>query len=280
MYVAKQGHLGYAVYSDDEDRHTASHLGLLNHLRESLAQNHLALYYQPKIRIATGRPEGVEALLRWPHPRRGFIPPDQFIPLAEQTGIMGPLTHWVLETGLRQCRAWNSQGQPLNVAINLSTRALHDQQFPQTVATLLRQYDLAPARLTLEITESALMSDPARALEVLTHLAGLGVRLSIDDFGTGYSSLGYLKRLPVHEVKIDKAFVLAMGSDPKDAAIVQAVIVLAHALDLEVVAEGVEDQTTWDLLASWGCDSAQGYYMSRPLPAGEIPSWLSASAWR
>ncbi len=280
MYVAKQGHLGYAVYSDDEDRHTASHLGLLNHLRESLAQNHLALYYQPKIRIATGRPEGVEALLRWPHPRRGFIPPDQFIPLAEQTGIMGPLTHWVLETGLRQCRAWNSQGQPLNVAINLSTRALHDQQFPQTVATLLRQYDLAPARLTLEITESALMSDPARALEVLTHLAGLGVRLSIDDFGTGYSSLGYLKRLPVHEVKIDKAFVLAMGSDPKDAAIVQAVIVLAHALDLEVVAEGVEDQTTWDLLASWGCDSAQGYYMSRPLLAEQVQSWVAASPGR
>jgi len=280
MYAAKRDHLGYAVYTADMDPQTASRLALLSDLRTSLAGDHLLLYYQPKLHIATARPWGVEALLRWPHPRHGFISPDQLIPLAEQTALMGPLTQWVLETGLRQCRAWTSQGQPLNVAINLSTRTLHDQQLPQTIAGLLHTYALAPTQLTLEITESALMVDPARSLEVLTRLAGLGVRLALDDFGTGYSSLGYLKRLPVHEVKIDKSFVLAMSSDPKDAAIVHAVIVLAHALDLEVVAEGVEDQATWDLLAGWGCDSAQGYYMSRPLPAGEFPSWLSASAWR
>jgi len=282
MYVAKRGHLGYAVYTGAMDAHpsTSSRLALLSDLRESLAQEHLLLYYQPKVQVATARLSGVEALLRWPHPRHGFIPPDQFIPLAEQTGIMGPLTHWVLETGLRQCRAWTSQLQPLNVAINLSARSLHDQQMPQTIAALLRQFDLAPGQLTLEITESALMVDPSRALEVLTRVADLGVRLSIDDFGTGYSSLSYLKRLPVHEVKIDKSFVLALSSDPKDAAIVHAVIVLAHALDLEVVAEGVEDQATWDLLVTWGCDSVQGYYLCRPLPAEEVYPWIAVSSWR
>ena len=282
MYVAKRGHLGYAVYTGamDDKPPTSSRLALLSDLRESLAQQHLLLYYQPKVQVATARLSGVEALLRWPHPRHGFIPPDQFIPLAEQTGIMAPLTHWVLETGLRQCRAWTSQGQPLNVAINLSARSLHDQQMPQTIAALLGQYDLAPGQLTLEITESALMIDPSRALEVLTRMADLGVRLSIDDFGTGYSSLSYLKRLPVHEVKIDKSFVLALSSDPKDAAIVHAVIVLAHALDLEVVAEGVEDQATWDLLVTWGCDSVQGYYLCRPIPAEEVYPWIAVSSWR
>ena len=279
MYVAKREQRGYSVYAVDGDPHTSPRFALLSDLRESLAHNHLVLFYQPTVDMATRRLYGMEALLRWPHPRHGFIPPDQFIPLAEQTSIMGPLTYWVLERGLRQCRDWNMEGQPLHVAINLSTRTLQDQQLPQAVEGLLRQYGLAPLQLTLEITESALMADPARALEMLTYLANLGIRISIDDFGTGYSSLGYLKRLPVHEVKIDKSFVLAMGTDTKDAAIVRAVIMLAHTLELDVVAEGIEDRATWDLLADLGCDRAQGYYTSRPLPAEEVQAWVRASPW-
>jgi EAL domain-containing protein (putative c-di-GMP-specific phosphodiesterase class I) len=218
-------------------------------------------------------------LLRWPHPQHGFIPPDQFIPLAEHTGLIGPLTQWVLDEALRQCAQWQRSGLMLAIQVNLSMRSLHDITLPKTVASLLDRHQVSAEYLTLEITESALMVDPGRALDVLTRLAEIGVRVAIDDFGTGYSSLGYLKRLPVHEVKIDKSFVLGMGDDGRDEAIVRSVVAMAHALGLEVVAEGVENRTTWDLLLDLKCETAQGYYMCKPLPPAELEIWLQEWAY-
>ncbi len=197
------------------------------------------------------------------------MPPDVFIPLAEHSGMIEPLTEWVLDAALRQCRAWEQEGRTLVVQVNLSMRSVQDARLPDRVADLLRRHEVPPARLMLEITEGALMADPERARAVLDRLAALGVRLAIDDFGTGYSSLAYLSALPIHEVKIDKGFVRGMEESAKDAAIVRSVIALAHALRLQVVAEGIESRVAWDLLDALGCDVAQGYYLSRPLPAAQ-----------
>ncbi len=276
MYVAKRARSGFAVYREEQDVHNSRRLALMTDLRRSFDEGALQLHYQPLVDLAGGRATAVEALLRWPHPERGFIPPDEFIPLAEHTDIIVPLTHWVLETAVRQCRAWRDSGADLGVSINLSARMVHDAHLADTVRQALHRHGVAPERLTLEITESALMVDPDQALEVLKHLERLGVRIAIDDFGTGYSSLGYLKRLPVHEVKIDKSFVLSLGATTslKDKAIVRAVIAMSQALGLEVVAEGVERRAAWDALRALGCNTAQGYYMSRPLPAHEVERWL------
>ena len=217
--------------------------------------------------------------MRWPHPERGSIPPDAFIPLAEQTGLIAPLTDWVLAEAVRQGRAWQRGGLLLDVSVNLSMWNLHDPALPERVAGLLRDHGLPPAWLRLELTESALMADPERALEVLTRLAGLGVRLAVDDFGAGYSSLAYLKRLPVDALKIDKGFVRELATDATDAAIVASTVALGHALGLRVVAEGIEDRATWDLLAGMGCDVAQGYYLSRPLPPDALAPWLREAPW-
>jgi len=281
MYAAKHAHGGYAIYDEVADRHSADRLALAGALRQALADDGLLLYYQPQVSLATGAVCGVEALLRWPHPVHGFIPPDYFIPLAEHTGLIGPLTEWVLRAALRHARGWAHGGSSLSVAVNLSAHLLHDQELPATIAALLREYGIAPGTLTLEVTESAVMADPERAVDVLARLRHLGVRLSIDDFGTGYSSLGYLKRLPVDEIKIDKSFVLELGTgaDPADVAIVRSVVQMAQALRREVVAEGVENPEAWGLLRGLGCDVAQGYYMSRPLPAAELERWLRDSSW-
>jgi EAL domain-containing protein (putative c-di-GMP-specific phosphodiesterase class I) len=276
MYVAKRSHSGYAVYDAAQDHHDSYRIGLMSELRHALAGDELALYYQPLVDMAQGDLIGAEALLRWQHPEHGLIPPDKFIPLAEHTGVIGPLTEWVLERALQQCQAWRQSGLSLGVQVNLSMRVLHDLHVPVTVADLLQRYGIAPEWLTLEITESALMVDPGRALEVLTRLSALGVRIAIDDFGTGYSSLGYLKRLPVDEVKIDKSFVLGMDQDAKDATIVRSVIALAHAMGLAVVAEGIETGEALTLLRSLSCDVAQGYYLSRPLPGAEFERWVDA----
>jgi diguanylate cyclase (GGDEF)-like protein len=281
MYVAKREHAGSAVYSPAEDQHSPHRLVLMSDLRQAISQSALLLYYQPKVDVSSGRINGVEALLRWPKRDNGFIPPDQFIQLAEYTGLIGPLTQWVLETAVRQCRLWQDAGLSLSVAVNLSMRTLHDHQLPADVTRMLHRYGVAPDRLTLEITESALMADMGRALDVIARLGASGVRVAIDDFGTGYSSLGYLKRLPVHEIKLDKSFVLGLGThaDRRDEAIVRSVIEMAHALERTVVAEGVEHRAAWDKLSRFGCDVAQGYYMSRPLPAAELVRWLAASPW-
>ncbi|MBI3995999.1 MAG: EAL domain-containing protein [Nitrospirae bacterium] len=279
MYAAKRNGSGYVSYAPEQDQHSPRRLALMGELRQAIEQNQLFLHYQPKISLLTGRIIGVEALVRWQHPEYGFVPPDQFIGPAEQTGLIHPLTQWVLDTALRQCQVWREEGLDIRVAINLSVRNLQDLQLPGQVAERLQNYALSSDRLDLEITESAIMADPTRALQVLTGLDQLGIGLSIDDFGTGYSSLGYLKKLPVDTIKVDKSFVMDMVSDESDTAIVKCAIAFGHNLGLKVVAEGVENRETWNRLAALGCDSAQGYYMSRPIPSAELARWIGESPW-
>jgi len=286
MYVAKRGGSGYAVYDPQHDGYNAGSLMRAAELRQALDTNGLVLHYQPTVDMGTGRATGVEALVRWAHPTHGLLAPDQFIPLAEQTGLIVPLTRWVLEQALAQHAAWTRAGRQLSVAVNLSVRTLHDEHLPDTLAWLLRRHAIAPERVTLEITESVLMADPAHAQAVLTRLSALGVRVAIDDFGTGYSSLAYLKQLPVDAVKIDQSFVRSMGrtattatTATKDTAIVRSIIELGHNLGLVVVAEGVEDEGTWAQVRALGGDVAQGYYMSRPLPLPSLDRWLASSPW-
>ena len=281
MYVAKRAGSGYAVYDPRHDSYSAGRLMREAELRQALATNELVLHYQPTVDLRTGRATGVEALIRWAHPTHGLLAPDQFIPLAEQTGLIVPLTRWVLEHALAQQATWARAGRPLAVAVNLSVRTLHDEHLPETLAWLLRRSAIAPEQVTLEITESVLMADPTQARAVLTRLSALGVRVAIDDFGTGYSSLAYLKQLPVDAVKIDKSFVHSMGTTDatKDTAIVRSIIELGHNLGLVVVAEGVEDRETWEQVRALGGDMAQGYYMSRPLPLPSLDRWLESSPW-
>ena len=276
MYVAKQTRGGYALYTPDQDQSSSERLTLVGALRRAIADDELTLHYQPKVDCRTGAVAGVEALVRWQHPQQGLIPPDRFIPLAEQTGLIRPLTRWVLNAAMRQARAWHDEGLMLSVAVNLSAHDLQDAQLAHWVSTLLARWNVGPQWLKLELTESALMVDPAQALQVLTELCELGVRIAIDDFGTGYSSLGYLKRLPAHELKIDRSFVADMAAQERDHAIVRSTIDLGHNLGLAAVAEGVEDQRTLDLLGGLGCDLAQGYFLSRPLPASQISHWCRA----
>jgi len=243
-------------------------------LRRALEEGELVLHYQPQVELASGQLRGVEALVRWNHPERGLVPPDEFIPLAEHTGLIKPLTLFVLNSALAQSQAWAQAGLELRVAVNLSGRHLLDLELPDEVARLLHAWNVEPDRLELEITESTLLAEPLRARSILTRLHAMGVKLAIDDFGTGYSSLGYLKRLPVDEVKIDKSFVMNMALDHNDAVIVRSTIDLAHNLGLGVIAEGVESEEIWQMLAAQGCDAAQGYHLSRPIPASELTSWI------
>jgi diguanylate cyclase (GGDEF)-like protein/PAS domain S-box-containing protein len=273
MYVAKQTRGGYALYMPDQDQSSSERLTLVGALRRAIVDDELTLYYQPKVDCRSGAVAGVEALVRWQHPQQGLIAPDRFVPLAEQTGLIRPLTRWVLNAAVRQARAWHDEGLMLSVAVNLSAHDLQDAQLAHWITTLLARWDLRPQWLKLELTESALMSDPAQAMQVLTELCELGVRIAIDDFGTGYSSLGYLKRLPAHEIKIDRSFVADMAGQERDRAIVRSTIDLGHNLGLAAVAEGVEDQCTLDLLGGLGCDLAQGYFLSRPLPATQVSAW-------
>ena len=279
MYVAKRGNTGHALYTADRDQHSPMRLALVAELRRAIDQDELSLYFQPKVRMDTGKVFCAEALVRWQHPRHGMLSPDLFIPIAEQTGLIRPLSRWVLDAALRQVNRWHQDGLELSVAVNLSMRNLHDPEIADMIRQLLARWGLASSCLTIEITESSLMADAARAMEVLSRLRAMGVGISIDDFGTGYSSLAYLKRLPVHELKIDKSFVAHMASDENDATIVRSTVGLAHDLGLIVVAEGVEDQATWDRLAAVGCDVAQGYFISRPLPPLVLGDWLTSASW-
>jgi len=280
MYLAKRSGDGGALYDVAQDDHSPARLSLVSELQHAVDEGDLLLHYQPLVELATGRLVAVEALLRWPHPEHGLILPDGFIPLAEHNGLIAPLTRWALNAALRQCRLWQRAGLRPRMHVNLSMHDLHDVALPDRVAELLRQHDVAADALTLEITESALMADPARALDVLTRLAHLGVRSAIDDFGAGYSSLSYLKRLPVNAIKIDKSFVQGLrhpGDERStDATIVRSVVALGHALGLEVVAEGIEHRVALDMLAALGCDAAQGYYLSRPLSARDMEGWAAA----
>jgi EAL domain-containing protein (putative c-di-GMP-specific phosphodiesterase class I) len=251
----------------------------MGELRQAIDSDQLLLHYQPKRDFQTRRVTGVEALVRWQHPEHGLIPPDEFIVPAEKTGLIKPLTHWVLRTALCQCLTWHQQGLRFGIAVNLSARNLQDPQLPDQVAKLLFDCALPQGSLGLEITESIIMTEPVRAMEVLTQLNQMGIRLSIDDFGTGYSSLGYLNRLPVEEIKIDRSFIKDMVVDEDAAVIVRSTIELGRNLGLKVVAEGVENQAIWDKLSALGCDAAQGYYMCRPLPVAELTRWLTESPW-
>ncbi len=279
MYIAKRNGSGHALYSAEQDQHSPMRLALVGELRRAIDQNELSLYFQPKVSLKHSKVLCVEALVRWEHPRHGLLGPDQFVPIAEQTGLIRPLARSVLEAAVRQCNRWRQEGLDLAVAVNLSMRNLHDAEIVDMIRQLLSRWGIPPARLVIEITESSLMADAARAMEVLSRLREMGVGISIDDFGTGYSSLAYLKRLPVDELKIDKSFVANMATDENDAAIVRSTIGLAHDLGLTVVAEGIEDQATWDLLAELGCDVGQGYYVSRPMPAAALGVWLTTCGW-
>jgi diguanylate cyclase (GGDEF)-like protein/PAS domain S-box-containing protein len=279
MYSAKRGGRGYTVYSPDQDQHTPKRLGLVSELRRAIEEGQLVAHYQPRIDLRSRRVEGVEALLRWQHPEHGLMPPDEFITLAEQTGLIEPLSRWVLNSALRQHQAWRRVGIEMPVAVNLSMRNLHDLRLPSALATLLANWDAAARVLTLEITESMIMADQARATEVLARLREMGMHLSIDDFGTGHASLAHLAQLPVHELKIDRSFVMRMMQDEGNLEIVRSTIALAHKLGLRVVAEGVEDAATLEMLSTLGCDAAQGFYMSKPRSPEELASWLVTSGW-
>jgi diguanylate cyclase (GGDEF)-like protein len=273
MYIAKVQNLGVFAYDPDVDGHTPAKLALLGELRRALNLGQLVLHYQPKVSIRTTEVVGAEALLRWQHPSRGMILPDAFIPLAEHTGLIGPLTNYVLGAALTQARVWMDAGRPLMVSVNLSARSLLDEQLPQQVADLLATHGVPAGLLLLEVTESALMTEPDRARNLLMALEALGVRLSIDDFGAGYTSLGQLKNLPVAELKIDKSFIMNMRNDPSDALIVHSIVELGHNLGLTIVAEGVETAAVLTDLTALGCDTAQGDYVSRPVPAAAFDSW-------
>jgi diguanylate cyclase (GGDEF)-like protein len=274
MYVAKEHPAGCEVYTRERDDYSPDRLTLLTELRRAIDRGELLLHYQPKADLRTGEIHGVEALVRWEHPERGMIPPDEFIPAAQKTGVIGPLTMFVLDEALRQCRTWSLQGLELCVAVNLSTRNLLDLHLPEAVGELLARWEVPAGLLELEITESTILADPVRAMQILSRLDEMGVRLSIDDFGTGYSSLAYLKRLPVDELKIDKSFILGMDESENDEVIVRSTIDLGRNLGLRVVAEGVESAQGWSRLAQLGCNVAQGYYLSRPVPAAELTAWL------
>jgi EAL domain-containing protein (putative c-di-GMP-specific phosphodiesterase class I) len=236
------------------------------------------LHYQPKADLGSGQIHSVEALVRWQHPEHGLLGPGEFIPLAERTGLIHPLTRWVLDAALEQAARWQRGGLRLSVAVNISTRCLLDPSFPDQVTSQLATWQIPADLLVLEITESAVMADPNLALEVLGRLHRLGVGLAVDDFGTGYSSMAYLKELPVDELKIDRSFVSQMATSPSDAVIVRSTIDLGHNLGLRVVAEGVETQHAWQQLSALGCDIAQGYYLGRPMPAAELEQQLTQPA--
>jgi diguanylate cyclase (GGDEF)-like protein/PAS domain S-box-containing protein len=277
MYVAKRNKFGYAVYSPEQDEHSAARLVLMGEMRQAIRGRELALHYQPKVDLRRGAVFGVEALVRWNHPERGFLSPDQFVPLAEQSDLMSALARWVMDESMTQLAEWRKSWPELTAAINLSAANLHESSLPEDIAELLSKHGLPAQCLTVEITESAIMA--AQADRTVRRLSEMGVGVSIDDFGTGYSSLSYLKTLPVDEIKIDRSFVRDMAIDSDDAAIVQPTIDLGHNLHIKVVAEGVEDEATYKMLRMLSCDYAQGYFISPPLPSRELQEWLRTSTW-
>jgi len=280
MGTAKSAHSRIAAYDTGMEQYTLEHLQLAGELRQAIEQNELILHYQPKINMSERCIIGVEALVRWQHPEKGFMAPDLFIPMAEQTALIHPLTYWVLNEAFAQISQWHQQGLELVMAVNLAVQNLLDAQLVSVIAKGLQDYEVEPAWLMLEITESDLMADPVRAQKTLQQLHAMGVRLSIDDFGTGHSSLAYLKDLPVDELKIDQSFVLNMSSDETQAMIVRATISLAHNLGLTTTAEGVETEAVWEQLQALDCNVAQGYFISRPLTSADFMRWLKESTWK
>ncbi|TFC52898.1 EAL domain-containing protein [Cryobacterium sp. TMT2-10] len=276
MYKAKSNNSGHHVYRSVDNSHGETRLRTLQELRVALENDQLVLHFQPKIDLSAGIVHSVEALVRWNHPTRGLLFPDQFLALVEEANLMHGLTQEVLRKALDQAQDWASQGRPLTVAVNLSASSLVDADLPERVGAMLKARDLTASALILEITEDFLMADRDRARDILVRLRGSGIRISVDDFGTGYSSLAYLRDLPIDELKLDQSFVFPMAEDPRAAALVASTIDLAHGLGLRMVAEGVENATTYDELVRYGCDYAQGYFMCRPVPAAQLDLWIAA----
>ena len=282
MYLAKASHSRYEIYAAHRDQHSPGRLALLADLRRALDDDELVLHYQPKIDMKTGTVTTVESLVRWNHPARGMIQPADFLPLAEHTGLIEPITMYVLDRAMKQCAEWHEAGLELTVAVNLSPRSLLDLNFPDYISRLMNKWNLPPSCLQLEITESSLSADPTRVRSVLQRLSEMCIDVSIDDFGTGFSSLAHLRDLPVGELKIDRSFVMNMDADESDAVIVRSTIDLGRNLGLKVVAEGVEDESTWRAVSELGCDLAQGFFRSRPMPPDQIPHFLDVlrPAWQ
>ena len=278
MYLAKEHRVGFERYSPERDLHSLSRLSVLGELRSAIDIGEIVLHYQPKVEAATGELAGVEALVRWRHPTRGLLYPADFLLLAERSGLILDLTDKVLEQGVHQSVEWQRHGMRVPVAANLSVRSLDDETLPARIMGLLSHHGAPPESLSLEITESTVMADPEGALRVLTPLSEMGVRISIDDFGTGYSSLSYLTQLPISEIKIDRSFMTNILDSGTDAIVVRSTIDLAHDLGLEVVAEGVESAAVCELLAEYGCDVVQGYYVQRPVPEREFTAWFNSLA--
>ena len=275
MYAAKEAGGGYELYHEEMDQHSPGRLALVSRVRPALENGEMVVFYQPKVRLSDGRVAGAEALIRWHHPEHGLVSPDEFIPLVEKTVLLRPLTQFVLNSVLQQWSIWAARGLKLRLAVNISPRSLLDLQLPEIIEELLDRWGVPPQFLKLELTENFLMADSGRSSGVLDRLAELGVGLSIDDFGTGYSSLSHLKRLKIDEIKVDRSFVSHMHTDANDYMIVRATVELGQNLGLNVVAEGVEDRATFDRLADFGCDEAQGYYISEPLSTEDFDRWLS-----
>jgi len=276
MYTAKRSRRGYAVYAPQRDDHDAARLELTGELRHAIGHDELVLHYQPKIDLRTGRTIGVEALVRWRHPKRGLMPPDQFIPVAEEAELIRPLTRWVLDRALRQCRHWLESELDVGMAVNLSGRNLLDADLPTTTKELLDTWRIDPGKLNVDLTESSILAAPA--IETLTHLGAIGIGLALDHFGTGFSSLAHLKRLPFREIKIDRSFVAGMSGE-EGISVVRSMVDLGHTMGLKVVGEGVEDLETLDGLQALGCDSAQGFYLCAPVLAADLTAWMRRSAW-
>ena len=280
MYSNKGSGLPFSYYNSKDDPNTQDRLQLASELRHAIKEQQLELYYQPKIGFRSKEITGTEALIRWNHPEKGLLEPAQFLPLAERCGLIQPITEWVLAEAAQQCRCWSDKGYHIPMAINLSTRAFQNPDLVLDISNALKRTKIAPGLLEIEITEHELMADIDYASDVLRNLSDLGIRIAIDDFGTGYSSLSYLKQLPLDTLKIDKSFVLNLTQNDNDAVIVRSMIDLAHNLGRLVVAEGIEQKDAWDMLHVLGCDDAQGYYISRPLPAIQLEAWLQSSSWR
>jgi EAL domain-containing protein (putative c-di-GMP-specific phosphodiesterase class I) len=278
--MAKAAHAKTAIYNAEQDSNDAARLALAGELRRAIETGQLVVFFQPKADLESGRILGVEALVRWQHPERGFIPPNDFVPIAERTGLIKPLSRFVLAASLDQCKAWNAAGYDLHVSVNLTIPDLLDLELPDWIDAQLAKTGVSPDQLELEITETTILADPFRVRQVLSRLNEMGLRLAIDDFGTGYSSLAYLRHLPVQTIKIDRSFVMGMCEDKSDATIVRSTIDLGRNLGLDTVAEGVESQDAWDALRSHGCTLAQGYFISRPAPADELAELLKGRAER
>lgn len=279
MYHAKTRLKGVSVYDPEFDSHSPFRLEVIGALGRAIRENQLCLHFQPKVCLRTNRVYGFESLLRWQHPELGFVPSSEFIPIAEMSSVIYPLTAWVLEETVKQCSIWVKQGYSISIAMNLSVRNLLDDRIVGDLRRLLEEYNLPGEHLEMEITESMIMSDPKRAEHALRRISALGVKLSVDDFGTGYSSLAYLKRLPVQCLKIDCAFIRGMMDDEQDEIIVNSTIQLAHNLGLTVVAEGVENDATYGHLKSLGCDCAQGFFVAHPMDKSATERWLQNGQW-